>query len=330
MRLDRHGLLIALSLALPHGLKAQDVVEDAVVAPVEPEASSPEVPAAPSPEESGVALLAAPPSGVAASDDSALELAAPTETPADASADAARPVVFEGSVGLQLLSRRFRYNEDVNDYLSAYTLGAGAGLSVDLRWFPGASFTDGVGSAFGVDVRFERSMGLRSDGDDATYDTIRRTYEILALGRYVHERLELVGQFGYGNHAFVFENDDPATNLVDPSPDVPGVTYSYLRIGGEVRAMFTERVGLLAGISYLVVLDPGGIGSSAWFPNARAGGTSLSARAVYQLPHRVELRAGLEYRRYFLDMRSELGDPYVAGGAVDHHVALEVAAAYRY
>lgn len=241
-----------------------------------------------------------------------------------------RPVVFEGAIGMQMISRRLHYHEDVNNYLTPYTLPAGPALSVAARWFPGASFTRGLGAAFGVDLRYERSFGIESRAGGASFRDMSRVFEVQGLARLSRPRYELIGALGYGMDAFVFSSSDGATNLVNPRSPIPSVDYRYIRIGLEARLMPFERVHFLLGVAGLAVLDPGPIGSNAWFPHAGAGGTELRARVAYLLPHHVELRLGLRYRRYFLDMHSQLGDPYVAGGAVDHHVALEAAAAYRY
>lgn len=241
-----------------------------------------------------------------------------------------RPVALEATAGFSMLSRKLVYHQDVDQSLAGYTLPAGPLASFDLRWYPGAHFTAGPASAFGVEVRYDRSFGIESSDRGADFTNVARLLELSVLGRLTRPRYELVGMLGSGAHAFVFDPQTPTTHLVPGYSRVPGVDYAYVRFGAEARFVPGGRFGLLASVSYLAVFDLGGIGSSAFFPRATGGGTELRAHALYLLPRGFELRAGLGYRRYFLDMHSRLGDTHVAGGAVDHHVTLDLAASYRY
>lgn len=252
------------------------------------------------------------------------------QEPAATTPTEARPVALEVTVGMSKLSRWLVYRDDIQGSLADYRLPSAPSASFDLRWFPGAHFTRGIGSAFGLDVRYDRSFGIESQDRGATFANISRLLEVSVLGRFRRADYELIGVLGYGSHAFVFEPRTPTTNLVPGYSRVPGTDYRYLRIGGEARYVPGGRIGLLAGAAYLATFDLGGIASEAFFPHASGGGTELHAHLVGLLPRRFELRAGLAYRRYFLAMHSQLGDPRVAGGAVDHYLTLDLAASYRF
>lgn len=260
-----------------------------------------------------------------------LALVAPARADEATPSDVAREATIDASAGVQMISRRFDYTDDVYGFLRPYTLPAGPAVSFDVRYFPGRHFTNGVGSKFGVDVRFDRSFGIRSERDDLlSYDTVHRIYEISAMFRWMFGRHALIGSFGYGNHAFELRNVRGASPGLNTTPDLPNVGYSYLRYGVETRIAPKQRLGLAGGLAYLQVLDAGGIQSDPWFPRSHAGGIALHADLVLALPRHWEIRAGIEHRRYFHSMNVRVGDPFIAGGALDRFVTAQLRAAFRY
>lgn len=233
-------------------------------------------------------------------------------------------------LGLSTISRHFRYHQDVYGALRDYTLPAGPSISIGGRWFPGAHFTDGIGSAFGVGFRFDRSMGLDSErGPALSYPTAQRIFELDALGRFVAPSYEIVAGLGFGSHAFVLDNATPATPDLDPVPDIPDIDYRYVRVAVDGRFDVVRRFDVGFGVGALAVLDAGGIDDTVWFPRSQAGGLTLELDGYVPLAHGIELRASLEYRRYFHAMNSQLGDSRIAGGALDQYTTAELAVLYR-
>ena len=45
---------------------------------------------------------------------------------------------------------------------------------------------------------------------------------------------------------------------------------------------------------------------------------------MYQLTSRLDVRLATDLRRYFFKFNPEVGDPYVAGGAVDQYPGLSL------
>jgi len=50
----------------------------------------------------------------------------------------------------------------------------------------------------------------------------------------------------------------------------------------------------------------------------------------YELDAGLEIRLGFDVRRYFFSMNPEVGDPFIAGGALDQYLGYTLGIAYRY
>jgi hypothetical protein len=78
------------------------------------------------------------------------------------------------------------------------------------------------------------------------------------------------------------------------------------------------------------VFDVGGIGTYAWFPEAKANGMDVGLVFGFALPLGFEIRIGGDYRRYGFDLNPVPPDaPYVAGGALDQYLGGTIGFAWR-
>ncbi len=243
----------------------------------------------------------------------------------------AREAAFELGLDFHLFSRHFRYEDDFYGFLRDYDLPAGPSLGVHARWYPGKHFTDEWPSILGLGIVFDHSFALASERSNRVrFPTANRTVEVNALARFQIGEQAIVGVFGFGSHLFELGLDDPSIPDTLKVPDIPSVNYRYLRSGVEGRLVFARPVGALLGASFLQVLDAGGIGEAVWFPRATANGAELSARVVLDLTHGLEAQLGVDYRRYFMAMHPEVGDDFIAGGALDQYVYYSASVVYRH
>jgi hypothetical protein len=238
---------------------------------------------------------------------------------------------LELGLDFHVFSRSFRYEDDYYGFLRGYRLGAGPSMGFNARWYPGKHATDGWPSIFGVGVRFDHSFGLASErSNQVQFPTTNRMVEVNALARFQIGEQAVVGIFGFGSHFFELGLDDPWTPATLNTPDVPSVNYRYLRYGAEGRLVFHPLVGALVGASFLQVLDAGGIDDRVWFPRATTNGAELAGHVVLRIAHGLEARLGVAYRRYFMAMNAEVGDDYIAGGALDQYVFYTAGLVYRH
>jgi hypothetical protein len=232
-----------------------------------------------------------------------------------------RPSPLDVRLEFRALSRRFSYSDDLFNRLRAYKLGLGPSLRVAGDWYPLAHFQGGLPANIGVAASYEQSLALKSKLGDQEFSTVMREWFVGLRGRFPFDPYELGVELGYGVHSFTVE-DDPIRPLV------PDVRYRYIRLGVDGRARFGKAVGG-GHLGYRKVSDPGDVGSDRWFPHASAGGLDLGIEGGYEVLTRLDLVAGLDYRRYFLSMNSEPGDANVAGGALDQYIVGYIGAEYR-
>jgi hypothetical protein len=193
----------------------------------------------------------------------------------------------------------------------------------------------------GVDLRVEQAFFISSTlGADATYPSGA------TFGTSVHEysgglRYRIpVGAghqaffgLGGGEHAFVFRTTNaamPRLNL-----DIPDTIYRFVRAGAGARFEVGSGWSLMFGAGYRAVLNGGGTHFGQYFPHRSVGGADAQAAVGYQLTEDFEVRAGIDYRRYFYSMNSQCVaggpcDQYVAGGALDQYIAFSAVVAYRF
>ena len=120
----------------------------------------------------------------------------------------------------------------------------------------------------------------------------------------------------FGEDAFTFTG---ANRSSLPTPDT---IYHYVRVGTGMHVSITDGIGLSFGGGYRHVTNRGGSQiSEDVFPHLTVAGADADIVARYALNDMFELRAGLEWRRYWYATHSQPGDPVMASGAVDQSFA---------
>lgn len=235
-----------------------------------------------------------------------------------------KPAAVDIEFGVRFEHRNFGYN-DAQDDLRDYTLGFGPGIGLRFQWYPGAHFTGGVGSQFGVDFDFKRLFDFDSTRDGLSFPTRSQEFLIGARWRYPIKIWEPAVVAGFGVQKFELEAADPPAE-----PEVPGVRYRFFRLGAALRVEVGAGFVVTVNGAYRFVFSAGGIESEIWFPNADVGGFDLGLGLAYQLPLGFEIRVATDYRRYFFDLNPVPPDPpFVAGGALDQYWGLSVGVAWR-
>lgn len=209
--------------------------------------------------------------------------------------------------------------------------GLGPVLVLDGQWYPGAHFTDGFASNLGLDLRGLMMFGIsskqRSGGQEFTTNHH-------ALGVGVRLRIPLGDHeihlvVGYGNLAYGLDAAGGA------SPDVPDVSYGFLRLGAGGRLVVADPLSLSLAFAYLLPLAYGEIAEAQWFPHAGGGGLEGELLIGIALTDWLDVNAGGSFTRFFLSHDPDPTDASVtalgrvAGGAVDQYVGARVGLALR-
>lgn len=247
-----------------------------------------------------------------------MEEAPPEEAAAPRSLPPGNPW-FDLELGGGGLTRSLTFNQNVvvqgSALLHPFTLGLGPIAVAQVVLFPWV--TGKVGN-FGVEATIEQGIGIPSV-----------TWNGESFGETVHE---YAGGFRYrvpfaatddvffsltlGEDAFTF--DGPNRSSL-PTPDT---IYHYTRVGTGMHVTISDGLGVSFGGGYRYIDNRGGTQiSEDAFPHLTVAGADANVVARYALTDTVELRAGVAWRRYWYAMHSRVGDPVVAGGAIDQSFA---------
>jgi hypothetical protein len=250
-----------------------------------------------------------------------------------------KPVVFEVAGGMQVFSRSFEYNQDVNGVLRPYHQSPWPALEANIGYYPGAHVTRNMAANIGLVAGIARSIGASAalDGSSKDYGTTLQELHIGARFRLPVALHEFGVSFVYGNQQFQIDSDhDPnptAANGLPVTRDyVPDASYQYLRPGLDARLTFGRfRVG--AGLGYRIVLGLGELTAPQWFPHATAQALDGFITAGYEVLPGLYAMAGFDATRYALDMHTVPADRTaprdIAGGAIDQYLTMHFGVEYR-
>jgi hypothetical protein len=230
------------------------------------------------------------------------------------------------------LSRRsFGYNEALPG-LRGYTLQLGPSAALHAHWYPAAHVTDGALAHLGLDLRGEFLIGVSSKNKDGQeFSNSSHTFGIGVRARVPFGKVELGALAGFGQHTFGFAE---ASGKIDP--DVPDVTYNFVRAGLDARVPFMGEFSLQLAAAYLIGLSQGEIAERAWFPHTSGNGFEAQIGVLYAISRVIGLELSIALQRYFLSLNPEPKDPgvlgsthRVAGGALDQYLSTQFGVVIR-
>jgi len=225
--------------------------------------------------------------------------------------DSQRPAL-DIAAGAALFTRNFSYNEDLNQSLQGYSLGAAVAPAVQLTWAPL------FGGRVYLTGHIAMSVGLQSKAQDGTsYPT-----KALVWGAGLGYRF-LIGEKSHLGLEARFERQTFTISgtASNPRPDIPDVGYSALAAGVDFRFSLFGPVSFLGGAAYRHLFSVGEIGSAAWFPRQTSMGLDANVGFGIELGRSFEIRLMGAVQRYGFTFNPEPGDPHVAGGATDTYLS---------
>jgi hypothetical protein len=126
-------------------------------------------------------------------------------------------------------------------------------------------------------------------------------------------------QLGLGEQVFAFKG---AAADVDK---LPGVDYRYLRIAADGRIPL-GKVDILVAAGFRHLLKDGGtVGKH--FPRATLAGLDATLGGAVRIMNGVEARVALNYVRFWATLNPRPADTYIAGGALEQMVHLDLGVA---
>ncbi|WP_147443888.1 hypothetical protein [Corallococcus sicarius] len=256
-----------------------------------------------------------------------------------AQAGVRRAPLVEGAVGLRLFGRSLRYKDDVFGVLRPYTLGLDVGgfplpgapqVAADLTVYPLARLSDGALARLGLTGALDQSFGLKSTGSNGavSYPTVAREWQaglryVAPFGQADRYGFEVTGTYGMNTFRVDPVNDERPL-------DLPNVEYKTAGLTLGLRAALSEKFDFNFRLGYLHPLSAGELNSDTWFPNASMGAVTGSATVAYRLNRFADVRLKADLRRYFFKFNPDVGDPYIAGGAVDQYPGITLQLGFQY
>jgi hypothetical protein len=278
------------------------------------------------------------------------------EPPPEASGDAVGSRALDIFAGLRLFHRSLTFNQDLYNELSDYSLVLGPALAVDAVILPGAFFTGGPASWFGVAFNVEQAFGVGASlSNGKTLPTIVHDYSGGFAFRLPFSSGSVLGaDIGFGEHAFSIRSGDGVRR--SDVTTIPDTIYHYWRIGGMGRVALGGGFALTGKIGWRKVINKGGqdrlqiayegdlTDRTGYFPYLTVTAFDMSAGFSYLVTPAFEIRVQGDLRQYGFAMNSSPGEypagdfvpgsngtqrvNKVAGGATDQYVSGTVGIAY--
>ncbi len=236
-------------------------------------------------------------------------------------------------LGLGLLGRTFVYADRGTANLRDYSLYGAPTSYVRAEAWP-SLLAPRLPFDLGVVGGASTAFGSKSTIDGARIGNAWTRWDVGLAARVRIPRGSARVSLAYGRDRFAFSTSDVVFY------ELPQVDYAYVRVGADARVGL-GRFAALASLGWRFAVLGSRDGTqretiSDRFSHSTVGGIDVQLGAALPLwpllrqrgLRGLELRAALEWTRWFYAMHPQLGDEYVAGGALDHMFGLRLGAAW--
>jgi hypothetical protein len=236
--------------------------------------------------------------------------------------DANATPIVEAFVAPSLGFRWLDYSDGLTDNLRDYAVGGVPGIGGAVAVHPFARVDAPVIPWLGLVFDGNVALGLSSaiDGGDEYPTQWSRIAGGLRL-RVPMDWLVLGGSLSLAYDRFTIEGSGPIAD------ELPSTTALSLRGRVEARVSLGP-VAPFVTAAYLGPLSKSGIYDRVREPTL--GGIELGGGLAVPIAHGFEVRAGAQYTRWYSSFEPVPGDPFVAGGALEQQLRIEVGPAYAY
>jgi hypothetical protein len=266
-------------------------------------------------DESGAGKEEAPPFP-------AKEVKPKQETPAPEESAPAAPsglAWLDVELGGGVLNRSLTFNQNLTTNVFPYTLAAGPILVGSAVVYPLDPLVGGLVGNLGLEGEVQQGVGISSNLESGR-GSLKSVVHDFAGGlryRFPFAATDEVYVSGtVGEDAFTFSGANR------PTLSIPDTIYHYVRPGVGLHLALGHGVSIRAAGGYRIITNKGGPQiSETFFRHLAVAGADGDLTVGFALNDNFEVRAGVEWRRYWYAMHSVPGDTYVAGGAVDQSFA---------
>jgi len=232
--------------------------------------------------------------------------------------------IFMINASFDIGGRFFGYSDPITTNLRDYSVFGAPGISARAEVFPLAPLGIVVLKDLGLTGEFRTQPGLSSETSDGTaVDT-----SWLRFGAGLRFRLPV----GDKDKPFVFGlkggfvQDGFTLDATGPlATEAPSVKYNFMRVGLDARFPIGP-VAITAFGGYLGAIDAGDVKDR--FTDPSIGGIDVGGGLTVPIGLGFEARLQAEYVRWFYAFAPVVGDAFVAGGALDEYIHLEIGPQY--
>ena len=223
-------------------------------------------------------------------------------------------------LGMGGYNRGLSFNQNLTPSLLSYTLGVGPIAVANVVMYPFDPLVGGLLGNIGLEAEIQQGFAISSTPTTANATTYKNVvHDYAGGGRYrftFGAANDAYLSFTGGEDAFTFTGRSTTSVLM-----IPDTIYHYIRPGLGLHLALGDGLSVALAGGYRIVLNNAGPQFLQFFPRATVAGADAELQARYALSQMFEVRAGLEWRRYWFAMNSRPGDTYIAGGAVDQSFA---------
>jgi hypothetical protein len=276
----------------------------------------------------------------------------PEEKPEEAEAEAKEepkqaPRAGRGAVELDLklrvYSRSFEYTDlvgvrDPNSRrtLRPYNLDFAPAFDFAGIVYPGAFFTDGIASNFGIMGSFVLGIATSTDFEQTIPGTTNKVvtelkttsqaWDVGVRGRIPIGPAEIALFATYGSQSFILHGDEGGPTGLPPL--IPDVKYMFVRLGAEARVRLAKV--LIGGhIAPRILTSVRNIDlENVWFPGATGHGLDFGLMLGYGVLPFMDIVLEAAFTGYGFDFNgipdNPVLAPVVAGGATDRYNSISL------
>jgi hypothetical protein len=220
--------------------------------------------------------------------------------------------------------RFFSYNDGITTNLRDYNVYAAPGVSARVEVFPFAPTGVLILRDIGFTGEFRMALGLSSETSDGT----EVGTQWLRFGGGLRYRLPLGPKekpFVLGLKGSFIQDGFALDATGDLAAESPSVSYNFMRVGLDGRFPIGP-IALTAFGGYLGAISSGEVHER--FRDSSIGGIDVGGGLTVPIVYGLEARLQAEYVRWFYAFAPVPGDAYVAGGALDEHIHIEIGPQY--
>jgi hypothetical protein len=253
-----------------------------------------------------------------------------------------KPYLFDITASLRGFQRHFSYIDDKYNELPNYDLGGAPAIVLDAAFYPFKNKTGSLSAGFNGHFDYAVGIGttykVPTGAQEGTHSTTAFGYALGVRGNYAFgATMANIVSAGaeFGAQSFTVDHPPP----VPGNANIPSVEYKFIRPNVMGRFPVMDRLAAIGSIGYLMVSSAGEIVSPEYFRGATssASGLDLGIGAAYEIRMSgkgalkfLELRPMLTFRRYTFKFNpNEAEDPFVAAGATDDYLGLNLGIATR-